>query len=116
MRILLNECMPVRLLASPAFAEHHVAHVTRAGLSSAADSELHAAAVAGFDLLISSDRHFRHRPVLAPVASVGVICMRITPNVLEWIQPALERLFEHILPSELIGKRTVLWRDHWQIS
>jgi predicted nuclease of predicted toxin-antitoxin system len=115
MRILLDECIPLRLVSSPVFAGHQVDHVTRSGFSQFSNGRLHREAQGQYDLLVTSDRHFRTRPGLQPVESMGVICLRVVPNVFETIAPALEALSEQVALEELVGKLTVVWRDRWEI-
>jgi predicted nuclease of predicted toxin-antitoxin system len=116
MRILLDECMPIRLLASAAFAGHHVVHVAQSDLAGLPNGELHERAQGGFDLLITSDRHFRDRCDLAPTPTLGIVFVRVVPNVADAIQPALEALAADVGWDELIGKRTAVWRDRWDIT
>ncbi len=116
MRIPLDECLPVVLVDSKAFKAHHVEHATRIGLSQSSNGALHEIAQARFDLFITSDRHFRTRSALAPTPTLGIICLRITPNVLEDIAPAVEALFHSVPAQDFVGRLTTVWRDHWEIS
>ena len=114
MRILLDECIPLGIVSSPALEGHQVEHVTRSGFSQYSNGRLHQAAQGKYDLLITSDRHFRRKPELAPVESMGVIYLRVVPNVLETIAPALEALVQQVDLRELVGKLTIVWRDRWE--
>jgi len=107
--------MPVRLADHPAFAGHHVVHVARSDLAGLSNGRLHARAVEKYPLFITSDRHFHQRPELGPTDTMGLVFMRVTPNVLEHLGPALARLVEAAPLEKLIGRRVVVWRDRHEV-
>lgn len=115
MRILLDECLPVLLGKTPAFDGHDVRHVARCGLAGLGNGDLRQAALGKFDVLFSSDLHFKSRSGLAPAETLGVVVIRVTPNVLEFVQPAIEALAAAVDLNELVGKLTIVWRDRWEI-
>ena len=51
---------------------------------------------------------------LAPTSTLGIVFVRVVPNVLEVIQPALENLIANVPLEDLVGSLTVVWRDRWQ--
>ncbi len=116
MRILLDECIPLGLARSAAFEGHRVDHVTQIGQAGLTNGQLHALASPGFDLLVTSDRHFRHSPALRPTDSMGIVCVRVTPNVLNHIQPAIEAMLTGVALKELVGRFTIVWRDRWETT
>ena len=116
MRILLDECIPHRVADAPVFSDHHVDHVTGIGLSQATNGHLREYAEKEYDLLISSDRHFQRRSELGPTPTMGIIYMRVTPNVLELIRDALAALLAEVDPADLVGKLTIVRRDGWDID
>ena len=115
MRILLDECMPLRLTDSVAFRGHDVDHVTRVGLSRLSNGQLHEYADGRYDLFVTSDRHFRSRADLAPTPTMGTVYVRISPNVLKLIEPALEELARRTNIEELVGRRAIVRRDGWEV-
>jgi hypothetical protein len=112
MRVLLDESLPLGFLELPAFVGHHVAHVRRSGMAGLRNGALHEAAQGACDLFVSCDRHFIR---LGAVKGMGVIVIRIDPNVLELMQPAFEAFASAVDLAGLIGKLAVVWRDRWEI-
>ncbi len=108
--------MPLRLVESSAFRGHEVDHATRLGLSQLSNGQLHDLAQIEYGLLVTSDRHFHRKAELAPTETMGVIYVRISPNVLELIQHAIEELARNTNLEDLVGKRTVLRRDGWDVT
>jgi hypothetical protein len=115
LRILLDECVPMRVLTSEAFVGHQVDHVKRVGLEGMKNGDLHRHVVGVYGLLVSTDAHFKSRFDLRPTPSTGVVCVRVVPNIFQLIDPALVQLASAVDLNQLVGKLTVLWRNRWEI-
>jgi len=105
----------MRLVTSRAFAGHRAEHVKRGGLAGLSNGELRSRVLGTYDLLVTTDADFKSRPELAPTAVMGTLCIRIVPNVVEKIEPALLAFSAAVDLSELVGRLTILWRDRWEI-
>ncbi|MFB3894129.1 MAG: DUF5615 family PIN-like protein [Phycisphaerae bacterium] len=116
MRILLDECVPFALTRSPAFTGHTVQDATRCGMATLKNGELRAAAGGRFDLLVTTDRHFKGDAELGPTPDMGIVVARVAPNLASLVVPAFESMARKVDLRTLLGKLVVVWRDHWRIS
>jgi predicted nuclease of predicted toxin-antitoxin system len=115
LRVLLDECLPPRLigfLESLGLEAEHVALLGRSGIS---NGEVHDLAVKSGGLLITADRHFRHPLRYPATRDLGVIFLRVTPPDLVTLTEALRRLFSSEVPETLVGKKVIVRRDGHEI-
>lgn len=115
MRILLDECVPARLLACPELAGHVVDHVGQSELAGLENGQLLLAARGRYELFITTDRHFRTRSDLQPAPDLGIMVIRVTPNALEVVRSALASFCAAVPLSDLSGRLAVVWRDRWEV-
>lgn len=114
MKILLDECIPLPILASLADLGHTIQHAARCGLAGCSNGEVYDHAIAEFDLFVTNDRHFRN-PNRYPVSvGLGIVFVRIAPCVTDLVAPPLRRLLIEAHEQSLAGRRIVLHRDGWQ--
>ena len=73
MRVLLDECIPPS--AGDVFREHgqEVDHITSLGHEGVANGEVYAIARAGYDILVTSDRHFRRPTPFPATEALGIV-------------------------------------------
>lgn len=115
MRILLDECAPGALMQSPTLAGHIVEHAGRSALVGHPNGEVHRKAKSDFDLLISSDLHFKKKTNLVPTRTLGVVVIRVVPNRMDLVVAAFERFAAAVDITQLAGKLAIVWRDRWEI-
>lgn len=115
MKILLDECMPLPIVARLAdLGQHAFAHAARCGLAGVSNGDVYDHAVAEFDLFVTNDRHFRN-PNRFPISGgLGIVFVRIAPCVTDLVVPPLRRLLTEVAEQSLAGRRIVLYRDGWQ--
>ncbi len=116
MRIPLDECMPLPIVARLADLGHAFAHAARCGLAGLSNGDVYEHAAAEFDLFVTNDRHFRN-PDRFPVSGpLGIVFVRIAPCVTDLVAPALRRLLTEAAGQSLAGHRVILHRDAWQFG
>jgi len=113
-KILLDECMPLPILAKLADMAHTIAHAARCGLAGLANGDVYHHALVEFDLFVTNDRHFRNPDRFPVTSELGIVFVRIAPCVTDLVAPPLRRLLTEVPQELLAGRLTVLHRDGWQ--
>lgn len=113
MKILLDECMPLPIMARLADLGHTFAHAARCGLAGLANGDVYHHAIVEFDLFVTNDRHFRNPDRYPVTGELGIVFARIAPCVTDLVAPPLRRLLTEVPEKSLAGRRTVLHRDGW---
>jgi predicted nuclease of predicted toxin-antitoxin system len=113
-KILLDECMPLPILASLSELGHTIQHAARCGLAGCSNGDVYDHAIAEFDLFITNDRHFRNPDRFPMSRELGIVFVRIAPCVTDLVAPPLRRLLTEVTERSLAGRRIVLRRDGWQ--
>jgi len=67
-------------------------------------------------ILLTFDRDFENSAIYKPDGKCGIIVLHIHPPHIAQITAALERLFSHQKPKELLGKITLLTKDAAEVS
>jgi predicted nuclease of predicted toxin-antitoxin system len=102
-KILLDECMPLPILARLADLGHTLQHAARCGLAGCTNGDVYDHAIAEFDLFITNDRHFRNTNRFPVSGELGIVFVRIAPCVTDLVAP---RFVGYSLKSP-----SSLWQD-----
>lgn len=89
MRVLLDECVPVRL--KKAFSGHAVQHVTQTGWRTSKDGPLLSFAQDRFDVLVTVDRKLETQNNLS-MFRIGFVIARVPNNRLDGFESIFEQL------------------------
>ncbi len=76
---------------------------------------MHARAETDYDLLVSTDRHFRRADRFAPTPKLGIIYVRVVPNTPTLVVQALDNLLTKERPEDLVGRLTIARREDYEI-
>lgn len=113
MRVLLDECIPLRLKTYLTTLGYEVTHLTDLHLSGLTNGEVYEKAKQGFDIFVTNDRHFRSQTIFPPAKGLGILLLRITPNVTSHFISALEKFFVSESFENVVGKKVVVRKDGW---
>lgn len=114
MKILLDECMPLPIMARLADLGHTFQHAARCGFAGYSNGDVFDHALAEFDLFITNDRHFRNTDRFPMSGELGIVFVRIAPCITDVVAPALRRLLTEVTERSLAGRRIILRREGWQ--
>src|SRR2546425_8861054 len=102
MRVLLDECLPRRLMAE--LPDHEVRTAQEEGWTGLKNGELLRVAAGRFDVLLTVDRNIAFQQNLRGL-SIGVLAMVVTSNRLVDIRPIMSKVRE-ALPKVRAGEVT----------
>ena len=85
--------------------------MTDLGQEGVANGEVYTIAKEGYDILVTSDRHFRRPTPFPATESLGIIYVRVTPGDIQSTRFALKSFLEEHDLSEAVGRKAILRRD-----
>lgn len=116
MQILLDECMPIGVLKFLKEKGFEVNHINKLGLQGIKNGDLYRLAKNEYQVLITSDRHFRNPERFPPTRDLSIFYIRVTPLSEEEIEKALNNFLSSYSLEEIKGKLVIIHREHFEIK
>jgi len=110
MKILLDECIPYSLYDFLKKESFSVKHVNDLGLSGSLNGKIYQTAKEGFQIFITSDRHFKSRLRFPPTKELGVILIRVNPSFPEEQLKVLKKFLKTHSFEKCMGKLSIIRR------
>lgn len=114
MNILLDECIPLRMVSY--FRERGVdcSHIAKMNLSGARNGDVYEAAKQDFDIFITTDKHFKRTAKFPPTKTLGIIYIRVTPTIFERIVASVDSFLKYTSLELVVGKAVVLRQNDFE--
>lgn len=113
-RVLLDECLPIAVKTFLSSRGLRVTHLTDINLSGLTNGEVYKLAKDEFQIFVTNDRHFRSRTVFPPTETLGIIYLRISPNLTAHFISAFEKFLSSKRLEDVVGRKVVIRRDGWE--
>lgn len=115
MKILLDECIPIGVLKFLKGKGLRANHINKLGLQGIKNGDLYRLAKNEYQVLITSDRHFRNPKRFPPTGTLSIFYLRVTPPSEEGMEKALNNFFSSSSLEEVKGKLVIVHKEHFEI-